>query len=286
VSRITGKIFLASFLFFLVAHVSVADAVSRAGSAKQFAEDVQRSVPFSTLTPLDWSDSYIGQLVSRRPHFGVGVSYGMVVADFSAARDLLNDFGTTAYMDMGGVMMPSVYGHVRIGGFFVPFDIGIMASIPIITKPADGFVLKQQTLGCDVRFALSRDDTKMPGISLGIAYTQTTGLLSTKVSSNNIGIHWSGNAVEIKVQISKTLWVFTPYFGGGGSFTWSRAGYDVTGGLTEEWGMESDNFTNGVIFRIFGGTSVNLRVFRLDFSVNLSIPNFEYGVVVGTRFQL
>jgi hypothetical protein len=87
VSKITGKILLAFFLFFLVAHAGVADAVSRAESAKQFAEDVQRSLPFATLTPLAWSDSYIGQLVSRRPHFGAGISYGMIVADFSAARE-------------------------------------------------------------------------------------------------------------------------------------------------------------------------------------------------------
>jgi hypothetical protein len=283
---VIAKSVLASLLFFLIAHVCVADTASRAKSAKQFAEEVQQSLPFTALMPLAWSDSYIGQLISRKPHFGGGISYGMATADFSAARDLLDDFGTTAYMDIGAVMMPSLYGHVRIGGFFVPFDIGVVASIPFNTKPADGFVLEQQTVGTDIRFALSRDEAKLPGVSLGIAYIQTTGRLLTEFADSDIGIRWTGNAAEIKVQISKTLWAFTPYFGGGGSFTWSRVEYDAVGAMTEEWGKDPDNFANGVLFRIFGGASVNLWVFRLDFNINVSIPSFDYGVVLGARFQL
>jgi hypothetical protein len=286
VNEVIGKIILVSFLFFLVVHISAADSVSRAETAKRFAEDVQRSLPFTALTPFAWSDTYIGQLISRKPHFGVGISYGMVVADFSSMKDLLNDFGTTAYMDTGSVMMPQMYGHIRLGGFFLPFDIGLVASIPFNTRPADGFVLEQQTIGGDIRFALSRDEAKLPGISLGIAYVQTIGRLSTEVSGSDVGIQWSGNAIEIKTQVSKTLGIFTPYLGGGGSFTWSSAGYDATGVMTEEWGTEPNDFANGVLFRVFGGTSVKLWVFRLDFNVNVSIPRFEYGVVLGSRFQL
>jgi hypothetical protein len=286
VNEVTGKTVLVSFLFFLVVHISAADSVSRAETAKRFAEDVQRSLPFTALTPFAWSDTYIGQLISRKPHFGAGISYGMVMADFSSMKDLLADFGATSYMDMGSVMMPPMYGHIRLGGFFVPFDIGLVVSIPFDTRPVAGFVLERQTIGGDIRFALSRDEAKLPGISLGIAYVQTTGRLSTEVSGSDVGIQWSGNAIEIKTQISKTLRIFTPYLGGGGSFTWSRAGYDATGVLTEEWGTGDEDFANGVLFRVFGGTSVKLWVFRLDFNVNVSIPNFEYGVVLGARFQL
>jgi hypothetical protein len=285
-NEVTGKTVLFSLLFFLVAHICVADALSRAEIAKQFAEEVQRSLPFTTLMPFAWSDAYIGQLVSRKPHFGGGISYGMAMADFSSVRDLLNDFGTTAYMDIGGLMMPQIYGHIRLGGFFVPFDIGILVSIPFNKRPTDGFLLEQQTIGGDIRFALSRDEAKLPGISLGIAYTRTTGRLTTRFSGSDFDIQWEGNAAEIKVQVSKTLGIFTPYFGGGGSFTWSRAGYDVTGVLTEKWGTEPNDFANGVLFRIFGGASMKLWVFRLDVNVNASIPSFEYGVVLGSRFQL
>jgi hypothetical protein len=283
--KITGKVFLASLLFIFGAQVCAADTASRILSAKQFAEDVQRSLPFAVLAPLAWSDSYIGQLVSRKPHFGAGVSYGMVMTDFSAMNSLLDDFGATAHMDTGGIM-PPVYGHIRLGGFFVPFDIGVIVSIPLSTKPADGFTLERQTVGGDIRFALIREEIKGPGVSLGIAFAQTTGYLLTKVSGSDIGIHWSGSALEIKVHVSKTLRVFTPYIGGGGSFTWSQAGYEATGAVEEEWGMGTGNFANGVMFRVFGGTSVKLGIFRLDFNMNFSIPHLEYGVVTGARFQL
>lgn len=286
VNIVVKKIAVASLLFFLVAYICAADSASRAESAKKFAEEAQKALPFATLSPLAWSDSYIGQVVSRKPHFGAGISYGMTMANFSGVRELFHDFGAAAYMDIGGALMPPLYGHVRIGGFFVPFDIGIVASIPLNSKPANGFLLEHQTFGADIRFALIRDDTKLPGVSLGIAYTQTSGSLLTEVSGSDIGIHWSGNAIELKAQISKTLQTFTPYFGGGGSFTWTRAGYEATGALTEKWGMEPDDFANGVLFRIFGGVSMKIWVFRLDFNANLSIPNLEYGVILGARFQL
>ncbi|MDR1095615.1 MAG: hypothetical protein LBL31_04445 [Spirochaetaceae bacterium] len=284
--KVIRKAVLPSLLFLFAAQICAADTASRVQSAKEFAQEAQRALPFAALMPLAWSDAYIGQLVSRRPHFGGGVSYGMTNADFSAARSLLDDFGTTTYMDMGTVMMPPVYGHARIGGFFVPFDIGIAGSIPLNTVPADGFVLEQQTFGGDIRFVLSRDEPKLLGVSLGIAYAQITGRLLTKVEDSDIDIHWSGNAAEIKVQVSKTLGGFTPYLGGGGSFTWSRIEYDATGAVTESWGKNPQHFANGVLFRVFGGVSMKMRVFQLDFNINASIPHGDYGAMLGARFQL
>ncbi|MDR1230487.1 MAG: hypothetical protein LBK61_03690 [Spirochaetaceae bacterium] len=288
-SKVIRKAVVSSLLFFFAAHMCAADTASRAKRAEQFAEEAQRALPFAALMPLAWSDAYIGQLVSRKPHFGGGISYGMTDAGFSAVRDLLNDFGTTAYMDISTAMMPPVYGHARIGGFFVPFDIGIAGSIPLHIVPADGFSLEQQTFGGDIRFAFSRDEPKSLGISLGIAYAQTTGHLWAKAEGSDIGIHSSGNAAEIKLQVSKTLWTFTPYLGGGGSFTWSRVEYDAaneSGVVTEEWGKEPDQFANGVLFRVFGGVSMKMWVFQLDFNVNFSIPHGDYGAVLGARFQL
>jgi hypothetical protein len=279
----------AFILFFLLAHFCAADAASRAESAKKFAEEIQQALPFTTLTMFSWSDAYIGQLISRRPHFGAGISYGMSTADFSAAKELFSDFGVNPYMDIDGVLMPPVYGHARIGGFFVPFDIGFAASLPLNTRPADGFTLEQQTLGGDIRFALVREGTKMPGISIGLAYTQTTGELRNSVTDRDIRLNWNGNAFEIKTQISKTLHIFTPYLGIGGSFSWTSASYNADnadGNSVEEWGMQPDDFANGVFFRGFGGFSLNLWVLRLGFGFNVSIPDLDYGVALDFRFQL
>jgi hypothetical protein len=271
------KIVLASLLFFLFAHICAADVASREESAKIFAEEIQRYLPFTALTTFAWSDAYIGQLISRKPHLGVGLTYTMSTAGFSAVRELFG--GVKGYLNTDGVFMPSAYAQVRIGGFFVPFDIGVVASIPVYAKPADEVTSKQQTFGGDIRFALVRDGTKLPGVSLGIAYTQTEGTLSAK----DIDVHWNAGAVEIKTQISKTFQTLTPYLGLGGSYTWSHAGYEEAG---ESLGMEPENFANGMLFRIFGGTSIKLWAVRLDMSINVSIPDAAYGVALGLRFQL
>jgi hypothetical protein len=210
----------------------------------------------------------------------------MTMADFSGMKELLDDFGTSSYMDIGGVMMAPLFAHIRIGGFFVPFDIGFTVNIPLNTTPAEGFTLQQQTIGFDIRFALLRDGVNPIGLSFGFAYAWTDAGLRTSLNGSDIGIYWSGGAGEIKMQISKALAIFTPYLGGGGSFAWSQAGYESSGADEESWGMGPDDYANGVLFRIFGGVSMELWVFRLDVNMNISIPDFEYGVVAGLRFQL
>jgi hypothetical protein len=284
-NKAVKKIMLLPLCLFLSAYVCVADTV-RVESAKHFAEEIQRSLPFSTLAALACPDAYIGQLVSRKPHFGLGISYGMSTVGFPAVREMLDSFGTNGYMNMDRVFVPPLYAQVRIGGFFVPFDIGFVASIPLYAKPADGVTTEQQTLGGDIRFALIRDGSKLPGVSLGIAYTQTTGHLSTSGSGTDVNIYWTGSVIEIKTQISKTFEAFTPYVGGGGSFTWTQAGYDyaAAGMPLKTYGMKPDNFENGILFRVFGGASIKLWVLRLDLGINWSPP--AYGATVGIRFQL
>ncbi|MDR1469717.1 MAG: hypothetical protein LBT00_10535 [Spirochaetaceae bacterium] len=279
VNKVLKKTVLTSLLFFQFVSVYAANTASWEESAKNFAEEIQRSLPFTALTTLAWSDSYIGQLVSRKPHFGAGLAYGMSTAEFSTARALLG--GVKGYLNTDGVFMPPVYVQARIGGFFVPFDIGIVASIPMYARPADDVTSEQQTFGGDIRFALVRDGTKLPGVSLGIAYIQTEGRLSAK----DMDLRWNGSAIEIKAQISKMFKTFTPYFGVGGSYTWSQASYETEGG-TKKWGMEPDNFANGMLFRVFTGTSIKLWALRLDLSMHLSIPDATYGVISGLRFQL
>ncbi|MDR0639731.1 MAG: hypothetical protein LBG27_12675 [Spirochaetaceae bacterium] len=279
VNKALKKTVPASLLFFLFANVCVAADGLQTERAKKFAEEIQQSLPFTALTTLAWSDSYIGQLISRRPHFGAGISYGMSTAAFPAVREMLD--GVDGYLNTDGVFMPPLYVHARIGGFFVPFDIGFVASIPIYARPADEVTSKQQTFGSDIRFALVRDGTKLPGVSLGIAYVQTEGSLSA--FGKDTDVYWEGGAVELKAQISKTFQTITPYFGVGGSYTWTQAGYEADRSPQD---MDPENFANGMLFRIFGGASIKLWVLRLDLSINVSIPDAAYGVVTGLRFQL
>jgi hypothetical protein len=271
----------AFLLFFLFAHICAADTASREGSAKEFAEKLQRSLPFTALTTLAWPDAYIGQLISRKPHFGAGLVYGMSPVDFSAVEKLFDELDGNGNLNTDGVFMPPVSVQARIGGFFVPFDIGFVASVPLLKRePSNGVALEQQTIGCDIRFALVREGVKAPSVSLGVAYIQTEGRLSTK----NTDIRWKGGAIEVKAQISKAFKAVMPYFGAGGSYTWSQAGYERPGG--EKWGLESEDFANDILFRVYGGVSIKLWVFRLDAGINVSIPDALYGAVAGVRFQL
>jgi hypothetical protein len=272
-------------LFSLRARVYGADAAARQEIAQRLAREVQQSLPFAALTALSWSDAYIGQLVSRKPHFGVGIAYGLSVADFSSLRTLLDASGVNAYMDTGAAFMPPLYGAVRLGGFFAPFDIGFAASLPFAVQTGAAFTLDQQMFAGDIRFAALRDEAKLPGISIGLGFTEVNGEIAAEAENGAMRVQWTASAIELKGQVSKTLAGFTPYFGTGVSFTWSRAGYRING-AGETWGMEPENYANDILFRVFGGTSANFGYVKLDFCANMSIPAFDYGVLLGLRFQL
>jgi hypothetical protein len=282
VNKAVKKIVSVFLLFLLFVNICAADAALQEAARRKFAEDIQRYLPFTALTPLVWSDSYIGQIISRKPHFGVGLSYGMSTAGFSSARELVDELDANGYLNTDGVFMPPMYVHARIGGFFVPFDIGFIASIPVSVKPADKVTSEQYTIGGDVRFVLVREGLKVPGISLGVAYVQTKGILSVSGQDASV-IRWEGGAIEIKAQVSKTIQNITPYFGVGGSYTWSQASYGEVG-ISQT--MDPEKSANGILFRVFGGTSINFWAFRLDLGVNVGIPDAAYGVVSGLRFQL
>jgi hypothetical protein len=280
VNKAIKEIVPACFLFLLFVNICAADVVSQ-DARGSFEEEIQRYLPFTALTPLIWSDAYIGQVISRKPHFGAGLSYGMSTNGFSSVRKLFDGLDVGG-LNTDGVFMPPVYAHVRIGGFFLPFDIGVIASIPLPIKPADNMRAEQQTIGGDLRFVLVREGTKLPGVSLGVVYVQTKGGLFVDEQDVTV-VRWEGGAIEIKAQISKTVQYFTPYFGAGGSYTWTQAGYKAVG---IDRPIDPANYVNGILFRVFGGASINLWALRLDLSVNVGFPDVSYGVVAGLRFQL
>jgi len=135
--------------------------------------------------------------------------------------------------------------------------------------------------------------------------------ISPNAGSQQLGIEWRTSTLELKTQISFPLKIITPYAGIGISYAFSEAGYRVKSdisvtrdgaesninaveallkdrGLTgvSKTGFETIKKINSFNSRAFGGFSFNLAFFRLDLTGMYNFIGGDFGITVGSRFQL
>ena len=230
----------------------------------QFAGDVANSLPFNASIGLNWSDAYIGQLLDVPPHFGAGVSLGATTIPSASITTMLGPSGlnialpaeVSQYIQYG-VPIPAYTVEGRIGGFLLPFDIGLKVGyIPPGTLQSWGIPVDVNYIlaGADVRFALLEDSGILPAVSVGAGYTYMRGSVSVPgllgsgieitsidppgpdgpyditLTDPDLNFTWGTNVIDLKAQVSKNLLIFTPYLGAGASYGISSAG----GGVTSE----------------------------------------------------
>jgi len=130
-------------------------------------------------------------------------------------------------------------------------------------------------------------------------------------TDGQLGIKWSTSVLELKTQISFPLKFITPYAGVGISYAFSQAGYYVNSGISatrngspvdinavkdllesfgltgvSETGFETVKKNNSFNSRAFGGFSLNLAFLRLDLTGMYNFRGGDFGITLGSRFQL
>jgi hypothetical protein len=308
-----------------------------------FATSVAAGLPLNASTGLNWSDAYIGQLLDAPPHFGVGVTVGATLVPSSALGKVTSALGVSlpsnlSYLASLGVPIPAYTIEGRIGGFVLPFDIGLKFGYlsPSMTSNLNlGFTVNYLLAGADIRFALLKGDVVLPSISVGLGYSYMQGgfsiphVLGTNVamgsftyngtpynlnmSDPTLDFNWSSNVIDLKVQISKSLLLFTPYAGVAASYAFSSAGggasSTIQNGSTplssadisninayfasqgQSITLANQNFVvssgaNGFAFRAFGGFSFNIFILRLDIGAMYDLLGGNWGGALNTRIQL
>ncbi|MEW6566068.1 MAG: hypothetical protein AB1404_11285 [Spirochaetota bacterium] len=230
-------------------------------SAKAMASTLSATLPFNSTLGLNWSDAYIGQLLGVPPHFGVGVSAGATTVQADEIKTLLTTLGVDTGAFPRIVPIPAAVAEARIGGFLLPFDIGVKGGyIPpdlgkTIKDATGGLNLDYLAAGADLRFALIKGNLLLPRVSLGVGVNYMKGGLSTTVGSDQtftyntysisatkpeLGLSWETTTIDLKAQVSKSLLIFTPYLGVGAAYGMSKAGYFVKSNITTTGGTYED----------------------------------------------
>jgi len=321
------------------------DIATMEDSFSTFSDDVASSLPFASTIGLNWSDA----TVRNFPHFGVGLTTGAVTIPSEAFTDLAESMGfaddlPSEITDSSiGVPLPGYTLEGRIGGLFLPFDIGVKLGFIPTDIMADMPVAVDYTLaGVDIRTPILKQNLLLPSISLGVGYNYLKSGIGTSLSTGmgesidisdafenpqdtnvlsftdpNARFEMESNVIDIKLQVSKTLLIFTPYVGAGYAYGWSRAGGGVLGSIqyTDDSGSTVDDLTaadiaaiedafaasgydapdlssdgflvssesDGGSIRAYGGLSINLFILKLDLNAMYNLSTQSLGASANVR---
>jgi len=313
---------------------------------QSFADGVASALPLEASVGLNWSDAYIGQLIDAPPHFGIGVTGGAATIPYKAIESAITTFGgsipsTLSFLTSFGIPLPSYSVDVRIGGFILPFDIGVkfgyLPSGSLSNVGINSFSADYLMVGGDVRYAILRDSGVSPGLSVGVGYTYMKGNIGVpgvlngtiniasisaggntydlQFSNPSLNFFWQTSVVDAKVQLSKTLFIITPFIGLGASYGISSAGggmqsqmqVQVNGGgyhtatqadLDQLNSAFGTNFTlqnpgfgvssaaNGFSARVFGGFSFNIIILKIGVGAEYEFLSGSMAAMANARIQL
>jgi hypothetical protein len=278
-----------------------------------FVSDATGSLPFAAAAGLDWSDAYIGSIVGVPPHFGLGVTAGATTLPKKAVQPLITALGGSLNSDLP---LPSVGVNARVGGFLLPFDVGFKVGVvPGLTL--GDYTVDYTNLGFDVRYAVFQGEPLLPDVSVGggVDYFATKvkatygsgvsysdGSKTLTVGAPTATLDLSALVFEAKAQVSKSLLIITPYLGVSALVGSSTAKASVSSnidygtGNQAYWaqyvpgisstGFSKDKSVANFGLKVYGGTSINMVVFKLDLQGLYSFLDQSYGGTLGLRFQL
>jgi hypothetical protein len=278
-------------------------------AAGEFSEALAKSLPFNAALGLNWSDAYIGKVFpSVPPHFGVGAALGYTTVDFSAFDGLLSQFNLSVPdgFNLGQMALPAYVAEARVGGFVLPFDLGLKFGAFENFGNSSASV-NYTLLGGELRYAVidGKEKLLLPNVSVGVglnylsgSFTKTGSSLSFAIpspggasgdvldlSDAKVKLQWETLALDFKAQVSKSFLILTPYAGLGASHAWSSAGYTAEGTLhypaalpnsgaintaLRDAGVETLDFSGKGFSTTFEETGWSLRAFG-GLSVNLAL---------------
>lgn len=248
-------------LFALLAVLAVpafgqTDITKFANALESSSEVLERALISTSALGLNWSDAYIGQIVGVPPHFGVGVSLGFTGVSLEKLEPVFEELGMSISdmeLPVNFLPIPTMAGELRVGGFYLPFDIGIKA-LPLPQMHFGDFSVKYTMVGGDFRYNILKDRGVFPAVSVGAGLTWTSLDLGAKLGTDtnidlaplssygvggaitvgapNVDFAVRNTTLDLKVQASKKFFIVTPYLGLGLSYGWSSLDFEGKTNIT------------------------------------------------------
>jgi len=231
----------------------------------------------------------------------------------------------TAEARIGGIIIPFdfgiKFGYISTGAFEsllenssseLPFGLkNMLIGADVRFSPLDKKVFPiKLSVGLGFNYINGEITATLPN-TLSYSFTNSGDTYTISQTAGELGIKWSTSVLELKTQVSFPFKFITPYAGVGISYAFSQAGYSVNSklsvkrngtdvsikdveeilknlGLTgvSETGFETIKKNPSFNSRAFGGFSLNLAFFRLDLTGMYNFRGGDFGITLGSRFQL
>ncbi len=286
---------------------------------EQFYSDFGATVLNTTVNQNVYADAFIGKLLpALPPHLAVGASATAAKFDLTHLESVTNALGIAiddriAIKIKDDIYLPVFSADARIGGIFLPFDIGA-TFMKISNFPYFGMKFDYMNWGADLRWALLEQKLVIPCISLGVGFYQSTGgvLASTSITqlpssvggaledaaSNFFGtgtetehqadlkVNYKMNILAFNAQVSWKILIITPFIGGRYILHSAEYDYSISNSTNTVKNSREVKFRDDHIFHIFGGVAMNLPFVPTTVSVSYDLQNKIFNGAVSIRIQL
>jgi hypothetical protein len=212
-----------------------------------FSADMASTLSYNATVGNNWSDAYIGGF----PRFGVGLAVGATMVPIESVEALFASMDGIAVPEaiaQLGLPIPAVGLSAKLGGLFLPFDIGLKAMVlpeaAASALSASGITADYTLIGGNLRFALLKEKLLFPDISVGAGYNRLSGSVGVDLpletpsftyaggvitaTDPSLTLDWTTDSFDFTLQVSKSLLFLRPYAGVGYSMGTST----VNGGLS------------------------------------------------------
>jgi len=263
------KAIIFTLLLFPVLFLSAAVETDKFVEAfEDFSETLAPHISTAATLGNTWSDAYIGQLLDVPPHFGAGATVAAVMIPGEGFGDVIDLLGLTVPSSVSDVLENSIPFPVytlegRIGGFMLPFDLGLkFGTLPEEAATFDDLSLSYTLVGADIRVPILKENLLIPDLSVGFGYNYLKGgvfidgltdndvVINTSdigggieditVTDPDLKYEWEASVFDLKLQVSKNLLLLRPYAGLGVSYAVSSVG----GGLYSDLRYGGTEMTN------------------------------------------
>lgn len=302
---------------------------------------------FSSYTPENTSmlfvqpEAYIGKLFpSFPPHLTAGISASGTFLDTSFLSDLTKTItdqissslkqslgsDTTvsdSFKSFGKIPIPTAAINARIGGIFLPFDLGVFATSTFNAfndkKINNDYTLglTYNSFGADLRFRVLEEDVLFPSVSVGAGYIYTernlsvNGKFSSEITYENtpaiatigtdINAKIKTHSIFLSTQVSKKIAFLVPFAGfrlflnsTDYSYDWKyntecKEVTDKGISMPSENGSNSEvkNFDFSKISpQLFAGLGFNFAVFQIGLNGAYNFKTDYWTVALQLNFKL
>ncbi len=280
------RIYSVIVLVLLTSHAVFSQAANIINqSASDFTIELTETMVNASVSQNVYADAFIGKfLPSVPPHFAAGINTNVMALDISTFADAADELNIKI---PDSAVLPFFTLDARIGGFFLPFDIGA-TFIKTPRVELFGMSTDYYTIGADIRYAVLEQTVLLPNISLGFGYYHTEGFFSAKAGSNSIELNQKMDILTFSAQISKQFLILTPFVGGRFTLVSAENTYEWDTALPANSGagLYMPEFGDEYTVSLYGGLGVEIVFVTLTPGVTYDVFNNIVGGTFSARFQL